>query len=284
MHNPNLILQHIITKNFFEYYHCRYSHSLTLETHKRQTHGLFVLYAGNGSWMQNDTVIRLHAGDVLLISNSAGNCPAISLSAPFYEYITLWLDDQFFSDMNMTGEDLMLCFKESRRQNRPLFRPGQSVLDTVRRLCNRIEQEQSVNSYGNHILMYTAVIEILVLLNRTYFELPHARHKEQTENALINQILIYINEHITENLTLDQIARQFYISRNYFSHQFKLYTGCSPYQYIMKKRLDIAHTMLSNGANVSDACDSCGFSDYSNFLKAFRREFGKNPSEIKNYS
>ena len=284
MHNQNLILQHIITRNFFEYYHFRYGHSLIMELHKQNFHGIFLLCEGTGSCLYNGETFRLQAGDILLINSDSGKRPAVSLSAPFYEYVTLWLDDHFFSSMKMTGEDLMHCFKESLQQDRILLHPDPQIVDAVRKACGRIEQEQSETAYGNHILMYSAVIEILVLITRAYSELPHTRQKDRTDNELINQILIYINEHVTEDLTLDQIARQFYISRNYFSHQFKLYTGCSPYQYILKKRLNIAHSMLSNGANVSDACDSCGFNDYSNLLKAFRREFGKNPSEIKNYS
>ena len=52
------------------------------------------------------------------------------------------------------------------------------------------------------------------------------------------------------------------------------------YQYIMKKRLTVARNMLTLGTPVTTACIECGFNDYSNFLKAFKREFGCNPSNF----
>ena len=54
----------------------------------------------------------------------------------------------------------------------------------------------------------------------------------------------------------------------------------SVYQYIMKKRLIISLNMLRRGVPVTNACLECGFNDYSNYLKAFKREFGKNPKEF----
>ena len=80
-------------------------------------------------------------------------------------------------------------------------------------------------------------------------------------------------------MSLDQLADRFYISKYYLSRQFKQFTGLSLYQYIMKKRLISARNMLRAGSPVMDACLCCGFGDYSNFLKAFKREFGQNPSK-----
>lgn len=47
------------------------------------------------------------------------------------------------------------------------------------------------------------------------------------------------------------------------------------YQFILKKRLITARTVLRSGPSVMDACMGCSFNDYSNFLKAFKREFGR---------
>ena len=85
---------------------------------------------------------------------------------------------------------------------------------------------------------------------------------------------------MAENLTLDSLAEQFYISNYHLGHLFKQFTGLSLYQYIMKKRLTVARNMLTLGTPVTTACIECGFNDYSNFLKAFKREFGCNPSNF----
>ena len=76
-----------------------------------------------------------------------------------------------------------------------------------------------------------------------------------------------------------QVNEEYQYSKYYLSRQFKQFTGLSLYQYIMKKRLISARNMLRAGSPVMDACLCCGFGDYSNFLKAFKREFAQNPSK-----
>ena len=92
-------------------------------------------------------------------------------------------------------------------------------------------------------------------------------------------MITYINDHITEELSLDHLSSRFYTSKYYLGRQFKQFTGLTLYQYIMKKRLMMARDMLRAGSPVMDACLWSGFRDYSNFLKAFKREFGQNPSK-----
>ena len=116
-------------------------------------------------------------------------------------------------------------------------------------------------------------------VSRAYYDAPDSVKNDITENDKINQIISYINENLSEELSLDQLADRFYISKYYLSRQFKQFTGLSLYQYIMKKRLISARNMLRAGSPVMDACLYCGFGDYSNFLKAFKREFGQNPSK-----
>lgn len=101
-----------------------------------------------------------------------------------------------------------------------------------------------------------------------------------TENETINQVLLYINKNVTRNLSLDELSEQFRISKFYLCKQFKNYTGITIYQYIMKKRLILSLDMLRKGTPVTVACRECGFNDYSNYLKAFKREFGKNPKDF----
>lgn len=116
-------------------------------------------------------------------------------------------------------------------------------------------------------------------VSRAYYDTPDSIKYDVTENEKINQVLLYINENLTDNFSLDNLAGRFYTSKYYLSRQFKQFTGLSLYQYIMKKRLIMSRNLLRDGSPVMDACMQSGFNDYSNFLKAFKREFGKNPRQ-----
>ena len=129
-------------------------------------------------------------------------------------------------------------------------------------------------------LAYLYLCEFLVYLNRAYFSLPDSIWQDVSENENVNQVIAYINDHLSEDLSLDRLANHFYVSKYYLSHRFKEYTGLTLYQFIIKKRLVVARNMLREGTPVTTVCLQCGFNDYSNFLKQFKREFGRSPKEF----
>ncbi len=131
---------------------------------------------------------------------------------------------------------------------------------------------------GSAALTQAYLIEFLVRVCRAYYDTPESVKNDITEDEKINQVLRYINDNLSDALTLDSLAKRFYISKFYLSRKFKQFTDLSIYQYIMKKRLIVARNMLRTGNSVTTSYLQCGFNDYSNFLKAFKREFGRNPS------
>ena len=102
-----------------------------------------------------------------------------------------------------------------------------------------------------------------------------SRHDPKIERALS-----YINEHLSEDLSVDTLAGQVYISKYHFMRRFKELTGCSVHQYITQKRLLAAARLLRAGVSAQNACARCGFQDYSAFQRAFRRQFGMTPRDI----
>ena len=94
----------------------------------------------------------------------------------------------------------------------------------------------------------------------------------------VSPILDYIRDHLSEPLTLDLIAGQFYISKYYMMRLFKQETGYTLGQYISQKRLLLAKELLSTGAPGTQVCYDCGFKDYSTFSRAYKQLFGVTPS------
>lgn len=61
------------------------------------------------------------------------------------------------------------------------------------------------------------------------------KNKKYEENALYENILLYIEDHIDEDLTLDHLSEIFYVSKYHISHVFKANLGISVHQFIIKK-------------------------------------------------
>ncbi|MDF2611974.1 MAG: rhaS 9 [Lachnospiraceae bacterium] len=92
-------------------------------------------------------------------------------------------------------------------------------------------------------------------------------------NAKLLPILDYINEHLAEEISIDQLSAQFYLSRYYLMHFFKEETGYTIGNYITEKRLLLAKNLVQNGSSITDACYQSGFKNYSTFSRAFKKAF-----------
>lgn len=270
----------IMTERFYEYHHYRNDNQIIVDFHQHAFYEIYIFISGDVNYIIEGRTYKLHPGDILLTNNSDIHRPVITPSNYPYERIVIWLNHNFFDGLLTIGEDLTACFQDASNRNYRLFRPNQSQLHKIQSTCFTIEQEKASNKLGNRVMAYSCIMEILVLLSRAYYEISDSAGHEVTESQQINQIVTYINNHFHEDLSLEFLADQFYMSKYYLSHQFKLFTGLSLYQFIMKKRLTIARNMLICGKTVTEAYTECGFNDYSNFLKAFKREFGEKPSDF----
>lgn len=89
--------------------------------------------------------------------------------------------------------------------------------------------------------------------------------------------LSYISKHLQNKMTVELLAEKVFLSRYHFMRLFKNQTGLSVYQYIIQKRLVMAHDMILSGTDYQKAALEVGFSDYSVFLKAFIKKYGSSP-------
>ncbi len=101
-----------------------------------------------------------------------------------------------------------------------------------------------------------------------------------SESLKLSAILKYINQHINENLSLDELAQRFSLSKFYLTRRFKELTGLSLHQFIVKKRLTRARYLISVGIDPYRAAVDAGFNNYSHFSRTFKSYFGQNPSSI----
>jgi len=97
----------------------------------------------------------------------------------------------------------------------------------------------------------------------------------------LQRVLRYVDEHLGEHLTLDELARLAGVSRFHFARQFRVSTGESPMEYLRRKRIDRAKIiLLTEDAIVAEVACRLGFADQSHFTRTFRRMVGTSPGSF----
>lgn len=95
----------------------------------------------------------------------------------------------------------------------------------------------------------------------------------------INAVLDYLQEHLNERLTLDEIASEFFISKYYLSHCFKNATGFSVMEYLINTRILRARRMLQDGVRVQTVGEAVGFRSNEHFIRTFTSLTGLSPKQ-----
>jgi len=142
-----------------------------------------------------------------------------------------------------------------------------------------IEELQS-ERFGKEAKISLGVNDLILHLNRIVYEQNHPK-SEKEELSLYQSILFFIEEHLDEDLSLERLAKEFYVSKYYIAHLFKDSIGMSIHQYITKKRLLACKEAILGDTGISTAYQMFGFGDYSSFYRAFKKEYGVSPKEFK---
>lgn len=98
----------------------------------------------------------------------------------------------------------------------------------------------------------------------------------------LNRAIDYIEEHITENISCEDVAEHIYLSNFHFQRTFSLFTGLTVGEYVRNRRLSLAgHELLAGKGKVIDVALKYGYETPESFSRAFSRFHGVTPNEAK---
>ena len=132
------------------------------------------------------------------------------------------------------------------------------------------------NEHGNRTKALTYLFVVLDMISSVYKKRGVLEYL--SPQSLSERIMLYVNTHLFEDLSVPLLAKQFFMSTSQFSRVFKQAAGASPWEYITIKRLTLAREKIRNGISAQNACESCGFHDYSAFYRAYMKHFGCAPN------
>ena len=265
----------------FRFFHLKDSSGQEKDFHFHEFDKIVILISGKVDYTVEGTTYKLEPWDILLVRHHMIHKAAIDLSVP-YERIIIYLDSAYVERFAPEA-GLMDCFAAAEKRRYCLMRPDAGGVERLKEALERLEKTQGDELFGAQLLRGTMLVQLLVLINRIALS-DNSREKNTSESGgKIAPALSYINENLTRELSIDDMAAMCYMSRYYFMRLFKTQTGCTVHNYIRQKRLVLAARLIREGMSASAAAAECGFSDYSAFHRAFTKTFRVSPGKIKKH-
>ncbi len=262
----------------FKLFHIKDKVSLgEIDYHYHEFHKVLYFVGGAASYVIEGKHYPLSPRDVVLVPRGCVHKPEVGLGAPYERYV-LYLSPTFLR--GSAACNLETCFLEAETGYRHVLRPDEARAGRISSLFASIEEAGCKDEFGSRQLAMLHVMELMIELARAFLSAAsggqpvHAAYDEK-----IVEILSWINDNLTGEISIEGLAARFYISKYHMMRRFRAETGYSIHSYIANKRLLLARDLLLGGAGAAEACYGCGYKDYSAFLRAYKKQFGMTPSE-----
>lgn len=197
-----------------------------------------------------------------------------------YERITINLRSNLIREFSSEQTDLTRCFIDRPFGRDNMMYLNEHQINEFIFLANNVEKLLNSEEYGHDIMARSYLNQILVLVNNLFLKETQAE-PINIMPPVVSKAMLYINEHLTEPITITDIASHIHHNPTYISRCFKKVTGVPLQQYIIYKRIILAKKYLREGYSLNDTCRLSGFNDYSNFARTFKKQIGCSPKKFQ---
>ena len=248
----------------FKIFHIRDKKDIKFEYHHHDFSKIVILIDGDLTYYIEGKAYILKPWDILFVNKNEIHKPVVNPNK-YYERIVIWLNPDFMA--------------KYAQNNYNLLRLNMKSIDIIKNLIQDIQNCNNSNEFGSEILKESLFVQLMVLMNRLFLNSDKNRDIEDIQyDKTIEGVLNYINSNLENDLSIDTIASEFFISKYYLMRKFKNQIGSSIHNYVVQKRLILARSLISDGLSMSSVCSRCGFNDYSSFVRAFKKVYGVSPS------
>ena len=259
-------------KEDFRLFHINDQTKKDFSYHYHDFHKIIVFISGKVTYHIEGKAYHLKPRDILLVSQGAIHKPEIDPSVPYERYI-FWIRD------NLSCQELNTCFQKANDRSFNLVRADSALQERLKDLLPEIEQTLQNKRFGDSVLRDALFTQFMIYINRIFLRTSSSPDKKTySSDTQVEQLLKYINRNLSENLSIDQLANRFFFSKYHMMRKFKNETGYTIHNYITSKRLLMARSLISQGIPVMKAAQASGFHDYTTFVRAYKKQFGKAPS------
>ncbi|WP_461810564.1 helix-turn-helix domain-containing protein [Faecalimonas sp.] len=275
--------QNMLSRDFEIYYYTntyKSNYDYNVNSHTHNYYEFYFFLEGNVSMNIEGTCYPLKQGDVIVVPPNVKHHVLLhDVHIPYRRFV-FWISVDYCNDLLQLSPDYVYLMQHSKISKHYIFHYDMIAFNSLQSKVFHLIEELHSNRFGKDAKVSLCVNDLILHLNRSVYEMEHPKSQHEEQN-LYENLLLYIEDHLEENLSLDHIANHFYVSKYHIAHVFKENLGLSVHQFITKKRLKMCQQAILSKSNISAVYSMYGFKDYSSFFRAFKKEFGMSPKEYK---
>lgn len=226
--------------------------------------------SGEGVFFLEPEIYSLHRGQLFLI------VPATlhrSVAGESYRSRVLRVPGDLLEELSTPQSNFANCTRQLAKVQATL---NEAQTRELEEMFDKLEKPGD-SQFGSDMQRFIILLSFLVK-TFSYFATTEPTPTDiNIDLARMKPVLKYIQEHLTESLSLDSIAAHFFISKYYLCHNFKLATGFAVRDYVIHCRILRAREFLRNGYRVQETGELVGFHNNEHFIRTFKKLTGVSP-------
>ena len=217
---------------------------------------------------------RLRKGDIVFVPPGISHRPLLPevMGEPYHRYV-LWLSPAFVDMFTAMYKPPGIQMDYGT-----LLRTRGTKWEMLGEYFHRGVLEAENQKAGWQAAVAGNTITLLTMMGRSIQERTASVLKAEKPD-LLNEVLAYIELRLSEKITLEETARHFYVSVSTITQLFRQKMGTSFYRCVTQRRLIAAKLLINEGKSLEDISRRVGFTDYSSFYRAFKKEYGITPRQ-----
>lgn len=251
--------------------------------HLHPYYEMMFLLAPNATHLIEGVPYNIHMGDFVLLAPSVMHKSVYYKGEPSKRVI---IDFMYPLDKPETADaykEILKPFHADLPIYRFDFQDQQRLIDILNSLFIFSKEHKYYGNPADEFYIHNKFQELLY----TFYDLRNKNiyTNDQSYNSIqqkMYEISSYIHTHYDENISLDALSEQFFISSSYLSREFKHVTGFNLSNYIQLTRIKNAqYQLISSNKKISQIAEECGFSSFSQFNRIFNKISGASPREYR---
>ena len=233
-------MNYTVKRYFFE-------QSAVREFYSGAYYDLFLVMRGSGVFRCSEVVLPAQQQNLIIFKPGQGGRLEYAGAYGPLELIRVQLSPQTLAQLSDADTDLEKSFNVVPFRQ-VAVRPDSQIYMLLKNLARKVlmlpqERTQFGAAVFEHgILQMFVVLALRACIHAEFHTASVSRH-----HLMLDEVFLFIQAHLTEELTLERLEKEFFVSREHIAREFKRQTGQTVHRYIVKARLDRCCTLIEQG-------------------------------------